>query len=95
MPKKEKIIVRYSKRFEKDLRKAPLKIVRAFKKPQKLFLKDFHHPVLHNHKLSGKYGEYRSINVTGDWRAVFKEKKLKNQHIIEFEMIKTHSQLYG
>jgi mRNA-degrading endonuclease YafQ of YafQ-DinJ toxin-antitoxin module len=39
------------------------------------------------------YG-YRSINVTGDWRALYSEQQQNGKEIIVFEMLGTHSQLY-
>lgn len=46
--------------------------------------------VLNNHKLSGKYGEYRSINVTGDIRIAYK----RIQDGFYLFAIGTHSELY-
>ncbi len=82
----------FSRRFEKDLRKAPIKIRIAFKARLELFLPDMFNPLLNNHALTGDYKEYRSINITGDWRAIFKE--FENGEIISFEILGTHSQLY-
>ncbi|MFH1192383.1 MAG: hypothetical protein V1655_02815 [bacterium] len=45
---------------------------------------------LNNHPLSGKLNGLRSINVSGDCRAIFEE-KLED---IIFIAIGTHSQLY-
>lgn len=50
-------------------------------------------PMLRNHSLSGKYKGCRSINVSGDWRAIFRE--YKGGAVIYFEMLGTHSELYG
>lgn len=49
------------------------------------------HPTLRNHQLKGKYKEYRSIDVTGDIRALYLQKD--NEAI--FDTVGTHSQLYG
>jgi addiction module RelE/StbE family toxin len=48
-------------------------------------------PVLRNHALKGKYKEYRSIDVTGDIRALYLQRG--NETI--FDTVGTHSQLYG
>ena len=46
---------------------------------------------LNNHILSGKWSGYRSINITGDWRAIFRETETG----VYFIVLGTHSQLYG
>ncbi len=87
--------VRYSKRFNKRLVKAPLEVRKAFLIRRKLFLKNRDHPKLREHKLSGKYKGCSSINVTGDWRAVFLEEKIDGEVVVNFVALGTHSQLYG
>ena len=84
--------IEFSRRFEKDLSKAPKKIRIAFKVRLAIFLQDTFNPILNNHALTGGYKDYRSINVTGDFRAIFRE--FDNGEIIYFEIIGTHSQLY-
>lgn len=87
--------VDYAEKFLKQLKKAPLAIKRELRERIVLFLKDSRSPFLHNHLLSGKYGGYRSINITGDWRAVFSEvKKSDGAVIVVFKLLGTHSQLY-
>ena len=82
----------FSKRFEKDLKKSPRKIQISFRNRLEIYLTDKFNPILNNHSLTGKYNGYRSFNVTGDWRAVFRE--LDGGEIIYFDVIRTHSQLY-
>lgn len=86
----------YSRVFTKQLRKAPLKIKEAFRKRRELFFENSFSPQLNNHQLTGEYEGHRSINITGDWRAIFTETSDKegNKTLI-FEFIGTHSQLYG
>ncbi len=87
--------VNFSKTFDKQLRRSPLKIKIAFRKRLELFLKNSYHPLLNNHPLSGKLTGYRSINITGDWRAIYSiVNNTKGDVVIIFEMIGTHSQLY-
>ena len=87
--------VRFSKRFGKSYEKADLKTRRAFNKRLKLFLQNQLHPLLNNHSLTGKLSGYRSINVTGDWRAIFSITiNEEGEQIAIFEMLGTHSQLY-
>lgn len=84
----------YSSRFEKQLSKAPLNIKRAWRRRLALFLENFHHPQLRNHLLTGQYQGYRSINITGDWRAIYSETGSANKRTIIFHALGTHSQLY-
>ncbi len=86
--------VRYNKKFVKQYEKADANIKKIFGERLKLFLKVPHSPQLRNHPLSGKLLGYRSINITGDWRALFSEVKDAEGSIMVFEMIGTHSQLY-
>jgi addiction module RelE/StbE family toxin len=84
----------YSKKFLKQLKKSPIEIKIAFRKRLELFIENPFHPQLNNHALAGKFSGYRSINVTGDWRAIFSEYEDKDTPIVIFEIIGTHSQLY-
>jgi addiction module RelE/StbE family toxin len=56
-----------------------------------LLLSDPHHPILRNHALEGKYKSYRSINIGGDLRLIFKKISVDEILIVT---IGTHSQLY-
>jgi len=85
----------YTNIFLKQLKKAPLEIKKAFKNRFVLFLKDEYCPTLRNHQLTDTLKSYRSINITGDWRALYSEYTLGSKRIIVFEMLGTHSQLYG
>jgi addiction module RelE/StbE family toxin len=49
------------------------------------------HPILRNHSLKGKYKNYRSIDITGDMRALY----LQQETEVIFDIIGTHSQLYN
>ena len=84
----------YSRKFLKQLKKSPLEIKIAFRKRLELFLKEPFHLQLNNHALTGKYSGYRSVNITGDWRATFSEYEDKTGKLVIFEVIGTHSQLY-
>ena len=50
--------------------------------------------LLNNHKLSGKYEGCNSINITGDYRAVFLVLNEKDQETYLFIAIGTHLELY-
>lgn len=88
-----KIRVDYSKKFLKDLGKAPKKVKIAFRNRLELLLADKYYPLLNNHPLKGDYAQYRSINITGDWRVIFRE--LEEGEIIFFDRLGTHGKLYN
>ena len=81
----------FSNRFDKEIRKAGTKISKKFKRRIAMFLVDQENPLLRNHGLVGKWKGCRSINITGDWRAVYVVEKDR----IIFVALGTHSQLYG
>jgi len=63
--------IKFSRRFDKDYHKSPSKIRSKFQQRLALFLNNQQATPLNNHGLSGKWQGYRSINITGDWRAIF------------------------
>lgn len=65
---------------------------KKFKKRRTLFIEDEFDPILNNHSLRGKYLGFRSINITGDLRVVYKR---KNEDEVVFITINSHSNLYG
>jgi addiction module RelE/StbE family toxin len=83
--------IEYSNKFIKSLKKASRGVQGAVRIRLEIFLNDKFHPVLNNHLLQGKYQGCRSINITGDWRAVFWE---VDGDVVHFVALGTHSQLY-
>ena len=81
----------YHKAFLKTYKKLSLKIKNKFKERLAIFIEDKFNPVLNNHALRGKYQGYRSINVTGDIRAIFK--RTAKEAI--FVTVDSHSNLYN
>lgn len=77
--------------FEKQYTKLGRKTKAHIKERFALFLRDEFHPILNNHPLRGIYTGYRSINITGDLRALYRRGGL-NERI--FTVIDTHSNLY-
>ena len=87
--------IKYSVTFKKQYKKAPKKIQEKVKERISLFVQDPTNQVLNNHALTGKFQGYRSINITGDWRAIFEEvDPILDDPYIEFIALGTHSQLY-
>jgi addiction module RelE/StbE family toxin len=83
--------IKFSHDFEKMLRLAPVKVRVAFRKRMEVFVNDPWYPLLRNHALKGAHAGTRSINITGDWRALYQERG----DVIYFVVLGTHSQLYG
>ncbi len=84
--------IKFSKNFSKQYDRAPNKIRKAFDQRLGIFLEDKLHPLLNNHPLRRKYKNCRSINVTGDWRAIFRE--FNSGEVVYFDALGTHGQLY-
>ena len=79
------------KNFLKKYAKLKSAEKKRFRQRRDVFLADPYDPVLNNHALSGKYKGYRSINIAGDLRAVY---KLFGKDSALFITIDAHSELY-
>lgn len=77
--------------FQKHCKKLNNKQRLRASKRLHLFLDDPFNPILNNHALKGKYLDYRSINITGDLRAIYKS--VSETECI-FVALDTHSNLY-
>ena len=86
------MIIKFSKTFVKQRNKAPKKIQQALNKKIEIFIENDRNPVLRIHKLNGVLKDYYSINITGDWRVVFRV--INKNEIVIFLMFETHSNLY-
>lgn len=87
--------IKFGRRFAKQYEKADQRIKEAVKKRIDIFRTNPFHPLLNNHQLTGNYLGYRSINVTGDWRALYtKLIDEEDETLVTFEILGTHSQLY-
>jgi len=83
--------ITYSKEFIKQAEKLHSKLQLQLYEHIMLFRENPLHPRLRNHALKGKYAAYRSINITGDYRALY----LQSESEVIFDKIGTHSQLYS
>jgi len=83
--------VRFHKNFIKSYRKLSAKLQSQTDERLVLFRNDPYDLVLNNHLLKGKYQGNRSINITGDFRAIF---KLLDADLAYFVEIGTHDKLY-
>lgn len=85
------MIIYLHKSFDKGYRKLTTSQKDKFKERRDIFLLDEYNPTLNNHALQGKYEGYRSINITGDLRVIFK----RRENDVIFVAIDSHSNLYG
>ena len=79
------------KNFKKKLNKKTQKEKEHLKSRLKLFLDDHYNPLLNNHALQGRYDGSRSINVTGDLRAVYIAQEDGTALFVDID---NHSNLY-
>lgn len=86
------MVIQYTAKFKKQYKKLPQKFQLQFDQALMLFIANPTNPKLRNHPLVGKYKGYWSININGDLRAIY---VIKNDELIIFALIETHSQLYG
>jgi addiction module RelE/StbE family toxin len=82
----------FHRNFEKNYIKLRISEKNKFKERLNAFVEDPFNPLLSNHALKGKYRAYRSINIGGNLRAVYKT--IKNEEYL-FVAIGTHAELYG
>ncbi len=86
------MIISYSRTFRKNFKKQLFAVQNKFSERLELFGENPHHSQLGNHALGGEWLGCRSINVTGDIRAVFEE---IDDNYVEFVDIGSHSELYS
>lgn len=85
------MVVLFHKDFIKNSNKLTSQQKNKLTQRLKLFSQDHSNPILNNHALRGRYQEHRSINITGDLRAIYK----KDGENVTFVAIDSHSNLYG
>lgn len=83
--------IKLHRSFKKQYKRLRTSEKKKFKERRDLFLQDEFNPLLNNHSLKGKYLGLRSINITGDLRAIYRHEG--NAAI--FVAIDIHSNLYG
>ncbi len=84
------MFIDFHKDFTKNFKKLSPKIKKKFQERLLLFEKDEFDPTLNNHALKGKWLGYRSINVTGDLRAIYK----RDGNTAIFVTVNSHGNLY-
>ena len=86
----EVMVVKLHKDVIKKLRKLPRKIEEKFYDRVDLFIINKFDKLSTNHSVDSVYPNCHSINITGDYRAIYRER----EGIITFMYIGTHSELY-
>lgn len=86
------MIIQYTLDFKKQYQKLPQKFQEKFDQRLMVFLEDPTNSALRVHPLKGPFAGYWSMNVGGDFRALYRK---DGDVIILFALIGTHSQLYG
>ena len=86
------MIIHFHTRFVKMRAKLSASVKEQCDVRIELFVHEPFNPALYNHALTGKYAGYRSINVTGSYRAHF---KVIGENDVVFVRVGTHPQLYG
>lgn len=81
-------------RYDKQYARADAKIQMKVDDTLIHFIQDPLHKSLRNHALKWKLLWFRSINVTWDWRIIFKEMSDNKYELVELVDLGTHSRLY-
>ena len=85
------MIIISTRYFQKKVSKLPKSIKVKLAERLHLFMDEPKNIILNNHKLNGKYGGYKSINVTGNYRMIYEELEDSSVRLID---IGTHGELY-
>ena len=84
--------VDFTSRYKKRYRVLTTKLRNKVDARIALFIQDRFNPVLENHALTGEYKDLRSINITGDYRALY---ETLGPNSVRFVRLGTHPELYG
>lgn len=87
--------IKYTDEFLRNLKKQKVTIRKSFKIAIEEFSKNPLSIQLNKHKLKREWEGFKSINVTSDFRAIYKEVAYSDGELtIYFVAIGTHDQLY-
>ena len=88
------MIIKKHKLFEKSYSKLSDKLKIKVNETLILFSENHFDKKLNNHALKWDFIWLRSINVTWDYRIIFREMSDNNYEIVELIKVWTHSELY-
>jgi len=83
--------IRFHKRFRKAFKKLIPKTQDKFSDRLAVFIENPFHLMLNNHAVDAAYPNWRSINITGDYRALY---EAQTDGAVVFMKIGTHAELY-
>ncbi|PIP74340.1 MAG: hypothetical protein COX78_03870 [Candidatus Levybacteria bacterium CG_4_10_14_0_2_um_filter_35_8] len=86
--------INYTDNFLRQLKKSNVQIRKTFKQRLLLFVENPNDLEFNNHPLQREYVGFRSIDITADYRAVYREVIQKDDTYIYFISLGTHHQLY-
>ena len=90
------MIIRFTDHFRRQYKKADVRIQKQLKQRLEIFTKNPNDHQLRNHPLQKEYEGKRSIAITSDWRAIYREAgKVEDEVLVYFTALGTHNQLYG
>lgn len=81
----------YTRAYKRQFKKLPREVQEKVIECLALFITNEAHPLLNNHSLRFEWSGYRSINVTGDYRLIFKK---ESRTLVRLEQVGTHGELY-
>src|SRR5436309_7503402 len=84
-----------AKGFIKLYKKANVRIQKEVDEKLRIFSKNPHDLGLRNHELHEEWEGYRSIDITNDYRAIYKEVREGEEINAYFIELGTHEELYG
>lgn len=84
----------YDAAFYTKLKKVDIRIKKSVKQKTLLFSKNPNDPQLNNHPLKKEYLGYNSIDITADYRALYKIVKSEDEIFAYFVLLGTHDELY-
>lgn len=87
--------VRYTPEFINGVKNLNVRVRKSFKEKIDIFKLRPYDPQLVNHQLKREYLGYRSINITSNYRAIYKEIDEGREKVAYFVTIGTHKELYG
>jgi len=85
----------YDPALLEKLKRANVRIKKRFWEKILLFSKNPNDLQLDNHELHDEYSGLRSIDITGDYRAIYKETQIAGETAAYFIFLGTHDELYG
>lgn len=90
-----KIKIKFSKEFIEHYKIANVRVRHQVDEIIRLFKRNPTDLQLRNHSLRDNWKGYRSINITADWRAIYKEiLENKEYYLAYFVALGAHKQLY-